>query len=534
MRLNTRNFSRLSHEEVLTSVEESLDILEIKAIQITENACFITVETSEAKNKLICEGLNVRGTFNNIFDVDKIVTNVTIKDAPFELSDQFLIHYMKSYGEVVEHSIKRGKIRGTEIETGTRYIQLVNCKDVIPVSAKFGRFKVRLFSDNKTECKFCKDTGHPYYKCPEKNEQKKKCSRCLSTSHSARECTNEIVCRFCDGEGHKQADCDEYKAAETLKKHRDDYGKYAAEILEGRKNDDTFEIRDESTPKYNDVVKTISFDEDDEDKTQTLDKNATSDTSDINKTNVTDKITETKNAQPAQVQSQKQSQGGMSKTDTVYLVLGDSNTKRVHFKDSDVYDVSESGSSAAQIGLLLDKAVSMTKNKFVKRIVIHLGTNDITRHRGDSDQVIEAVSSAVNKVKEKFPTSTIAFSSILQRRGTTSGIVIMNSTAHAVNEHIYKLSLKDDKLYFLNNDEDMLDRGVPIKSLYDQSDSKGVHVSSKGAETLEDNIMSFFGSGESSQYTDETPASKKRNRSLLSLTPPSEKQLPKSLKGTKK
>ena len=80
----------------------------------------------------------------------------------------------------------------------------------------------------------------------------------------------------------------------------------------------------------------------------------------------------------------------------------------------------------------------------------------------------------------------------------------------------------------------MLDRGVPIKSLYDQSDSKGVHVSSKGAVILEDNIMSFFGSGESSQYTDETPASKKRNRSLLSLTPPSEKQLPKSLKGTKK
>ena len=101
VRLNTRNFSRLSHEEVLTSVEESLDILEIKAIQITENACFITVETSEAKDKLICEGLNVRGTFNNIFDVDKIVTNVTIKDAPFELSDQFLIHYMKSYGGLI-------------------------------------------------------------------------------------------------------------------------------------------------------------------------------------------------------------------------------------------------------------------------------------------------------------------------------------------------------------------------------------------------------------------------------------------------
>lgn len=144
------------------------------------------------------------------------------------------------------------------------------------------------------------------------------------------------------------------------------------------------------------------------------------------------------------------------------------------------------------------------------------------------------MTSAVNKIKEKFPSSTIAFSSILQRRGTTAGIATMNSTARAVNEHIYKLSLKDDKLYFLNNDADMLDKGIPIKSLYDQSDSKSVHVSSKGAEILEENIMSFFGSGESSQYTDETPANKKRNRSVLSLTPPSEKQLPKSQKGIKK
>ena len=43
--------------------------------------------------------------------MDKIVTNVTIKDAPVELNDNFLIHYMKSYGEAVEHSIKRGTIK---------------------------------------------------------------------------------------------------------------------------------------------------------------------------------------------------------------------------------------------------------------------------------------------------------------------------------------------------------------------------------------------------------------------------------------
>ena len=136
-------------------------------------------------------------------------------------------------------------------------------------------------------------------------------------------------------------------------------------------------------------------------------------------------------------QRQSASQNGKSETETVYLILGDSNTKRVHLKDYDVYDVSESsGSAAAQIDCLLDKAVSVTKNKYVKRIAMHLETNDITRHRGDSGQVVDVVSSAVNKIKEKFPSSTIIFSSILQRRGTTAGIATMNSAARAVNEHI--------------------------------------------------------------------------------------------------
>ena len=58
---------------------------------------------------------------------------------------------MRKYGDVVENSLRQGKIRGTEIETGIRYIQLTNCKEAIHIQTSFGRFKIRIFSDNKTE-----------------------------------------------------------------------------------------------------------------------------------------------------------------------------------------------------------------------------------------------------------------------------------------------------------------------------------------------------------------------------------------------
>ena len=92
MRINTRQLPRLSHDEMLESIEQRQDITEVNAIQITESSCFVSVVSKEAKEKLIVEGVNIRETFNNVFDVDKIVTNVTTKDAPYELSDIFILN----------------------------------------------------------------------------------------------------------------------------------------------------------------------------------------------------------------------------------------------------------------------------------------------------------------------------------------------------------------------------------------------------------------------------------------------------------
>ena len=86
-------------------------------------------------------------------------------------------------------------------------------------------------------------------------------------------------------------------------------------------------------------------------------------------------------------------------------------------------------------------------------------------------------------------------------------------------------------MFYLDNDQDLVNNGIPIRSLYDANDVLGIHVSSKGADVLADTMLTFLFSGlDTEAASDETP-SRKRNRSVLSNTPPlAEKRFPKSNK----
>ena len=79
------HYTRLGNEEILESLEGNLEISEVKAIQITESSCFVTVDTREAKERLHSSGVNVRVIVNSVYDVEYVITNITIKDIPFEL-----------------------------------------------------------------------------------------------------------------------------------------------------------------------------------------------------------------------------------------------------------------------------------------------------------------------------------------------------------------------------------------------------------------------------------------------------------------
>ena len=93
-------------------------------------------------------------------------------------------------------------IKGTNIETGEKHIQMVNCALTLTISnlTTFGRFNVRLFANNnRTACRYCNRTNHPSYKCD------------IQTCHG------------CDRERHIKYDCT-YQKGDTERTEQEMYG----------------------------------------------------------------------------------------------------------------------------------------------------------------------------------------------------------------------------------------------------------------------------------------------------------------------
>ena len=114
---------------------------------------------------MLVAGVEVQNQHLKCMDVEKEITNITIKYTPVELADITICTYMSQFDDAVQGFIKRATIKGTNIESGTRYIRIVNCAPTIPNLTTFGRFNVRLFADNnRTACRHCNRTDHPSYK----------------------------------------------------------------------------------------------------------------------------------------------------------------------------------------------------------------------------------------------------------------------------------------------------------------------------------------------------------------------------------
>ena len=95
---------------------------------------------------------------------------MTIKEAPFEMFDPVLISQLMQFGEIVHGSLVCGKVKNTIIENGTRYVKNLNCVPIIQPTITIGRFHIRMCVDNnRTACKYCSETNHPYFKCPKKS-----------------------------------------------------------------------------------------------------------------------------------------------------------------------------------------------------------------------------------------------------------------------------------------------------------------------------------------------------------------------------
>lgn len=494
---NTKYINRLKHEDVVKALSDMSDniIEHISAIQITEKRCIISVSDEETKQNILLSGLSLQGKHVSLSDVDNIFTNVTIKDAPFEMADSVLISQLSQFGEVVHGSFSRGKIKNTNIENGTRYVKLINCIPVLPLSVTIGRFKIRLFADNnRTPCKHCGLTSHPYFKCPTKPGSQtdtgntysgvvksKSCFNCKSTDHERKNCPLDIVCHACMKEGHIESECPS-----------EWYGVYSHDILEGR------EALDDVTSEAVQVQ-----------------------TSEVNSVNATRPILDVSSGDCIDTVQTTSTLNNKNKN-KVHIILGDSNCKRLYVSEQNVHNVSLSGQKLKDVDSLAAK-VRIGANDVVSSVIVHLGTNDM---KDDTDVIIKNANSALANVAEIWPNTPIAFSSIIPRRGKAEHIKALNDKAKMVNACILKLCKTTKHLHFIDNDAVIYDDGKFQKSMYDASDGSGVHISHEGARALYDSFYAFFFDGESDELiTNETelltPASRKRERGSSSATPPS-------------
>ncbi len=454
---STRAIRQLKESEVMESLADSINIEQVKGIQVTPRECRVTLSTAETKQQLKASGINLRNQHVRMQDADKTVLNVTVKDGPIEMNDAAIASALQAYGTVVQGSIRRGKIRGTEIETGTRYLSMVNVEEdeYIPRTLDIGRFTLRVFCDHNAP-------------------QSRRCYRCLSTDHVVKDCPeSDTVCAYCGQTGHKRKDCVDYQELE-LGRHMEHQRRDEQEIesLWGNKEEGVIPLPDVPTAEVESIQ----------------------DKEDLPAADAHNNTDEQTAEQPDA------------------LILGASIVKHLDLSPGAVV-VAESGTTASSVEKLFDAARSKVEQESVRTIVVHLGTNDNTQHKGDAESVKLNMADCVAKVQLEYPEAQVCVASIPPRKGKSASILAFNSQADSVNTFLQKLAGRSEGVDFLDTTRELAPGGHPTKRFYSDNDPSGVHLSPTGQQKLKDIFQDYLGSESRKRYrssassTSSTPSS---------------------------
>ena len=172
-----------------------------------------------------------------------------------------------------------------------------------------------------------------------------------------------------------------------------------------------------------------------------------------------------------------------------------------------------------------------TPNTHIGKVILCLGTNDVTRNRDDNDQINITATQAISKIKQTFPKSQIAVCSILPRKGRGQHLIKMNDTSNHVNGFLKKMCIRDGTLDFIDIHKEFSKQGSAIKPLFDTNDVSGVHISSAGEEKLCEIFSKYLTALPGKSEFPVTPQhDKKRNLSDITISPSSAEAKPKHTK----
>ena len=106
------------------------------------------------------------------------------------------------------------------------------------------------------------------------------------------------------------------------------------------------------------------------------------------------------------------------------------------------------------------------------------------RKKGDHDQVNINLTHVIHQVKCNFPNSVVGICTILPRKGKGPNITKCNDTVLNVNIFLKKLCIRE-QIECVDAYELFTKQGNVLKSLFDNTDSSGVHISVKVVRKLE-------------------------------------------------
>ena len=101
IQFNIRLFKGVTHGEILREIEKIVSLEKVKSIQFTETYCVISLEDANSKEKIATSGITLRNRSVFFFDVERNITNVTVKDLPYEVDDCYVATQMLRYGQVI-------------------------------------------------------------------------------------------------------------------------------------------------------------------------------------------------------------------------------------------------------------------------------------------------------------------------------------------------------------------------------------------------------------------------------------------------
>ena len=350
----------------------------------------------------------------------------------------------------------------------------------IPTDIDIEDYPVRIFCNNgKTACRHCGDTSHPSFKCLIRPRSEKKCFRCFSVSHMIDQCPNDVVYRHCGQPGHREARCEA-----KLELHK--YGEYKHDIIEGRNA--ALQEREMSQKNGSNDSRAQNY---------TM-KSATGVTSAIRTKPLTtekklassstsvDIVSRPSVSQPVSTTNGIKTPTAQTKTTQdepiVTVIIGDANLKNIDSSLPGAHIQAESGATFLSTRNLMGFAAQQFAGKpsdAVSSVVLHLGTNDVTRH--DSGEVMFNARAAVTHIEKKFPgVEQIAVCSIPPRKGTELKHKTTNDSIHAVNSYLQAMCKRSERLLYIDTYSVLVPKGQLARHLYSKTDPSGVHHNKAG------------------------------------------------------